>query len=77
MPEDRGRNRPGFRPQPKRNLAEEIKADIARRAALPKDHPEHAIDDDQFTGTMGIRDSKALRENATDLTRVKKRPKKK
>lgn len=69
-------NRPGFAAR-KSTTAADIMADIARRAALPKDHPEHAIDDDQFTGTMGIRDSKALRENATDLTRVKKRPKKK
>ena len=74
----RDRNRPGFAPR-KGITAADIMADIARRAALPKDHPEHAIDDAygaETTGVMGIRDSKELRANATELTRVK-RPKKK
>jgi hypothetical protein len=44
-----------------------VEADIARRAALPADHPEHAIDDSDTTGTMGIRDNAALRKNATEL----------
>ncbi len=70
----RDNNRPSFAPK-KRDLAAEITADIARRAALPKDHPDYAIDDDAFTGVMGIRDSKELRDNASDLTRVKKRKK--
>ena len=78
VPQRRDRNRPNFAPK-KRDLVAEINADIARRAALPKDHPEHAIDDAygaETTGVMGIRDSKELRANATELTRVK-RPKKK
>lgn len=77
MPEDRGRNRPGFRPQPKRNLAEEIKADIARRAALPKDDPDYAVDDNEFTGTMGIRDNRELRLNASKLAGPQAKKKKK
>lgn len=67
-------NRPSFAPK-KRDLAAEIAADIARRAALPKDHPDYAIDDNEFTGVMGIRDNKELRENATSLTKGKKRKK--
>lgn len=35
--------------------AESIMADIARRAALPKDHPDYAIDDNDKTDVMGIR----------------------
>jgi hypothetical protein len=46
---------------------EDIKADIARRAALPKEHPDYAIDDSDTTGTMGIRDNAALRKNASKL----------
>lgn len=59
-------SRPSFAPK-KRDLVAEINADIARRAALPVDHPEHAIDDNEFTGVMGIRDSSALRKNASKL----------
>lgn len=64
----RDRNRPSFA-APKRDLAAEINADIARRAALPKDHPDYAVDDSDTTGVMGIRDNAALRENASKLTR--------
>lgn len=49
-----------------------INADIARRAALPKDHPDYAIDDTDKTGTMGLRDTPELRKNATELTKKKK-----
>lgn len=45
----------------------DIMADIARRAALPKDHPDYAEDDSEFTGTMGIRDNAELRRNASKL----------
>lgn len=75
----RDSNRPGFAPS-KKTTAADIMADIARRAALPKDHPEYAIDDAsgaETTGVMGIRDSKKLRANAAELTRVKRRSKKK
>ena len=48
-----------------------VEADIARRAALPTDHPEHAIDDSDTTGTMGIRDNKDLRKNADQLRKGK------
>jgi hypothetical protein len=64
----RDRNRPSFA-APKRDLAAEITEDIARRAALPKDHPDYAVDDSDTTGVMGIRDNAALRENASKLTR--------
>lgn len=64
----RDRNRPAFA-APKRDLIAEINADIARRAALPKDHPDYAVDDSDTTGVMGIRDNAALRENASKLTR--------
>lgn len=70
VPPRRDRNRPGFAPR-KRNLLDEINADIARRAALPKDHPDHAVDDDETTGTMGIRDSAALRKNADQVRKGK------
>lgn len=70
----RDNSRPSFAPK-KRDLIAEINADIARRAALPKDHPDYAIDDNEFTGTMGIRDNRELRDNATALTKGKKRKK--
>ena len=59
--------RPGFRVTPKRDIVAEINADIARRAALPPDDPDYAIDDNDKTGPMGIRDSKELRKNADKL----------
>lgn len=62
--------RPGYRVTPKRDLIAEINADIARRAALPKDHPDYAEDDNDKTGTMGIRDNAALRKNASKLRGV-------
>lgn len=62
----RDRNRPSFAPR-KRDLIAEINADIARRAALPKDHPDYAIDDSETTGPMGIRDNSTLRKNASKL----------
>lgn len=77
MPEDRSRNRPGFSPQPKRNLADEIRADIARRAALPPDHPDYAVDDSETTGAMGIRDNRKLRLNASSLAGPQRKKKKK
>ena len=49
----------------------DINADIKRRASLPEDHPDYALDDDETTGTMGIRDSAALRKNASDLHKGK------
>lgn len=64
----RDKNRPSFA-APKRDLVAEINADIARRAALPKDHPDYAVDDSETTGTMGIRDNAALRNNAAQLIR--------
>ena len=51
--------------------AADIMADIARRASLPADHPDYAVDDDDKTGTMGIRDSKDLRDNAAKLHKGK------
>ena len=69
-PPRRERNRPSFAPR-KRDLLAEINADIARRAALPKDHPDYAIDDDEHTGPMGIRDSAALRKNADQVRKGK------
>jgi hypothetical protein len=59
------------RPLPKRDLGAEIRADIARRAALPEDHPDHAIDDSDTTGTMGIRDNATLRKNAEQVRKGK------
>jgi len=44
-----------------------INADIKRRAALPENHPEYAKDDDETTGTMGIRDTDELRKTASKL----------
>lgn len=55
-------NRPKFRSGIK--SAAEIMADIAA-SGVP--------DDDQFTGPMGIRDNKALRENAAELLRKSKK----
>jgi hypothetical protein len=49
----------------------QINADIAHRASLPKDHPDYAIDDNDKTGTMGIRDSAELRKNASQLHKGK------
>lgn len=74
----RDRNRPGFAAR-RGTTAADIMADIARRAALPKDHPEYAIDDAygaETTGVMGIRDSKELRANAAELAKVKRTKKK-
>ena len=49
----------------------QINADIKHRASLPKDHPDYAIDDDDKTGTMGIRDNADLRKNADKLRKGK------
>jgi hypothetical protein len=68
----RDRNRPSFA-APKRDLVAEINADIARRAALPKDHPDYAVDDSETTGPMGIRDNSELRKNAAQLIRDNKK----
>lgn len=70
LPPRRDTNRPGFAPR-KRNLLDEINADIARRASLPPDHPDYAVDDSDTTGTMGIRDNAALRKNADQLRKNK------
>lgn len=63
--------RPGFRVAPKKSLIEQINEDIARRAALPPDHPDYAVDDSDTTGTMGLRDNPELRKNAAKLRGVK------
>lgn len=47
-----------------------INADIAYRASLPEDHPDYAKDDDDKTGTMGLRDNADLRKNAAKLRGV-------
>ena len=59
------------RPPIRTSIKDQIMADIARRAALPKDHPDYAIDDNETTGTMGIRDNATLRQNADELKRHK------
>lgn len=59
---------------PNRNNRPKFRSAIKSAAEIMADVQASGIkDDDKFTGVMGIRDSKALRDNASDLLRKAKK----